>query len=108
MGMFRVTYEIVSYELAEHGDLEENGFVLPGGWQVPIETAMEDKEGDYTMTLRAALDLVGCCEDVGSWFSETDGRTNYATGDNERRALHPPRNVTAASYARLRRLLKAY
>ena len=94
--MFRVTYDIVTPESAEQGDTAEAGFVQPGGWHT------EDSEG---MSLRQAISLCGCLEDVGSWFVECDGRMDYRTGAEERRSLHPPRNVTPASYARLKRLL---
>lgn len=96
---WRVTYEIVSYESAEQGDASERGFVQPGGWKVPA-----DSDDDVNMSLREALDLCDPQEDCGRWLTEVDGRTDYASGDNETRALHPPRGITAASYRRLCRL----
>jgi hypothetical protein len=98
--MFRVTYDIVTYESAEHGDVEEMGFVQPGGWRTEDDT-------DAGMSLREAVALMDCVEDAGNWFVECDGREDYRTGAVERRSLHPPRNVTPASYDRLKRLLKA-
>jgi len=96
-GRFRVTFQIVTFESAADGDIERAGFVLPGGWHfaAPAET---------DMTLREALEL--CCpqEDCGSWFCEVDERIDYRSGEHETRALHPPRNITASSYKRLRRL----
>ena len=103
--MFTVTYDITTYESAEHGDIEEGGFVLPGNWHVDVEAAMADKDGEYKMSLRDALQLIGCCEDGGRSFYETDGREDYRTGERETRALHPPSNITNASYARVRRLV---
>jgi hypothetical protein len=97
MKAFRVTYEIITTESAEHGDVAKRGYVSIYG-----RTARSSE-----MTLREALNLVGCLEDSGSWFSETDGRDDYRTGAHERRDLHPPHNITAASYSRLKRLLKA-
>jgi len=94
--MFRVTYDIVTYESAEHGDTAEAGFVQPGGWHT------EDSE---SLSLREAANLVGNLEDSGSWFTEIDGTEDYRTGAVERRSLHPPRNITTASYARLKRVL---
>ena len=98
--LFRVTYDIVTPESAERGDYDEAGFVQPGGWHAPADSAE-----DCGMTLREAVRL--CCpqEDAGSWFAEVDGRVNYRTGAEERRSLHPPRNITAASYDRLAKLL---
>jgi hypothetical protein len=98
MKAFRVTYEIIAPESAEHGDAAERGYVSPGDWHHDDESAM---------SLREAVNLVGCLEDSGSWFSETDGRDDYRTGAHERRDLHPPHNITPASYSRLKRLLKA-
>lgn len=98
MAKFHVTYEIVTPESVENGEAEEGGFVQPGGWHT------EDSEG---MSLREAVDLVdaGVMEDAGSWFVEVDVRVDYRTAAEERRSLHPPRNITPSSYARLRRLL---
>ena len=98
MGRFRVTYEIVTPESAEVGDAESRGFVLPGGWRTE-----DPSEG--LMSLREALRLADPTEDSGGWFSEVDGRTDYRTGAVETRSIHPPRNVTAASYGRLARLI---
>lgn len=102
---FRVTYEIVTPESAEHGDAESRGYVMTGGWHGPASTPEDYKAVE--MSLREALNLIGCLEDSGSWFSETDGREDYRTGDHEYRALHPPEGITAASYARLKRVLTA-
>jgi hypothetical protein len=98
MGKFRVTYEIITPESAEHGDAEERGYVLPGGWRT-------DDDGEADMTLRDAMRLAGPQEDAGGWWCEVDGRQNYRTGAEERRSIHPPRNITAASYARVSRIL---
>lgn len=96
---WRVTYDIVSYESAEQGDAVERGFVLPGGWKVEA-----DSGDNVNMSLREALDLCTPQEDCGQWLNEVDGRTDYTSGDNETRALHPPRAITPASYRRLCRL----
>jgi len=105
--MFTVTYELISPESAEHGESDENGFVLPGEWQIPIDEALADKDGVYTMSLREALDLAQPDEDGGRWFTETgSGRCNYATGVIEYRAIHPPENITPSSYKRVKRLLR--
>jgi hypothetical protein len=102
---FRVTYEVVTPESAERGDVEERGFVIPGEWKTPIEEALREKDISFDMELRDALRLCSPDEDCGAWFAESDGREDYRTGDIETRSLHPPRNITGASYGRLRRLL---
>jgi len=96
---FYVTYDIVTHESAEHGDAAERGFVSPGGWH--------SDDRPEPMTLREALDLMGCCEDSGNWFTETDGRQNYSTGEVETRSLHCPRSISAASYDRVALMLGA-
>jgi hypothetical protein len=99
MGKFRVTYEVVTPESAEHGDVESRGYVQPGGWRT-------DAAGEAGMTLREAMRLAYPQEDCGRWWCEVDGRTDYRTGAVETRSIHPPRDITAASYARVARLLK--
>lgn len=107
---FRVTYDIVTHESAENGDTAENGFIDSHGFQEPIESAMKIDRKEFAdlfdMPLREALRL--CCpnEDCGNWWSETDGNQDYQTGAVETRALHPPKNITGASYARLSRLMR--
>lgn len=106
MTRFRVTYETITPGFAEDGDFCETGFVMPGGWNIDLDTALADKERDYTMTLREALNLASPDCDCGRWFEETgDGRCDYATGIVERRSIHPPANITPASYARVKRLI---
>jgi hypothetical protein len=97
---FTVTFELVTPESAQHGEAEASGFVLPGGWHVDATDP-----SDVTMDLRSAAALVSTLEDSGWSFTELDGRIDYRTGAEERRALHPPRNITPASYRRLSRLL---
>lgn len=96
--MFRVTYEIVTPESAEQGDAESRGYVQPGEWRT-------DDASEAGMRLREAMRLCSPQHDCGRWFSEEDGRTDYRTGAVETRSIHPPRNVTDASYARIRRVL---
>lgn len=101
---FTVTYDIVTPESAAEGDHAECGRIDPWGYHWPVNG--EKQPDDSDMSLRQALNYVCPQEDAGAWFSEADGRDDYRTGANETRALHPPRNITPASYARLARLLK--
>ena len=102
---FRVTYEIVTPESAEHGDAEECEFVMPWEWRDDIETAMKEPQDAYDISLREAIELCPAAYDCGSWWTEHDGRQNYQTGAIETRSLHPPRGITPSSYARVTRLL---
>ena len=97
MAKFTVTYDIVTPESAEYGDVSESGFASPGGWK-------HDDRAE--LSLREALQIVsaGTCEDSGRWFSTVDSDTNYRTGEETSYAVHPPRHITNASYNRLRRI----
>lgn len=105
MTRFRVTYEIVTPESAEHGDAEENGFVMPGEWRDSIDVAMKKPDSAYDITLREAMRLAHPQEDCGTWWSECDGRQDYRTGAYETRSIHPPENISPSSYRRVTRLL---
>lgn len=98
--VFRVTYDIVTPESAEDGDVAERGFVLPGNWHISV-----DDPGDVGMTLREAVRLCEPSQDCGRWFEAPEWSTDYQTGGVESRSLHPPRNITPASYSRLAKLL---
>ena len=106
MARFFVSYDVVTPESAEFGDFAERGSVDRYGYRWPVEPDPAKRNpDDCGMTLREALNLCNPQEDAGHWFAEVDGRENYQTGASERRALHPPRNITPASYGRLARLL---
>ncbi len=110
---FHVTYDIVSHESAIAGDYESAGFVMPGNWhhELPADCcgpAAAAFKADCAMTLREALNLVSGIYDSGSdgrSYYEADSRIDYATGNEERRALHVPDNVSEASRARIARVL---
>jgi hypothetical protein len=108
---FRVTYDVVSPESAEQGDTCDSGFAHPRGWKFPA-----NDPGPHEMTLREAIEVcgfypraraagMGGFEDSGSWFSTIDPDQNYQTGEDTRYSIHPPKNITAASYRRLARYL---
>lgn len=88
-GGFDVTYETWTEDCMEAGDTDERGFWAEG------------------ISLREAVRMVGHVQDCGTWFAETVGDTDYTTGAVTYRSLHPPHNITKASYGRLKRLLKA-
>ena len=101
---FTVTYDIVTPESAEDGDVAEAGWAAPGGWKFDV-----DDTGPHALSLREALDTAGGYRggfyDSGRWFDKIDSDTDYRTGAETRYSLHPPENITPASYARLRRYL---
>jgi len=103
MNGFRVTYEIVTYESAEHGDAESRGFIEPGGWRTPVDEAIAGTEL-FGMSLREAMRLAYPIEDSGHWWTG-EAEQDYRTGAYETRSIHPPEGITPASYARVTRLL---
>jgi len=112
--MFTVTYTTVTPESAGQGDYADYGYVLPSGCTMSCADCQAELGDAWRenwppvfalMTLQEARRLCDPNEDSGRWFSESDGRDNYQTGENETRSLHPPEGITASSYARLRRVL---
>lgn len=106
---FNVTYDLVTPESVECGDLADYGFIGACGLQFSVSGICGKPAGDLkasgAMRLREALAYVSPQYDAGRWFGEVDGRQDYRTGEVETRALHPPAKITAASYGRLSRLL---
>jgi hypothetical protein len=98
---FRVTFEIVTHSSASKGGYAKSGFLLRDGRPARKNAAPKT----LNMGLREAMRLVYPQENSGRWWQEIDGREDYATGAVETRAIHPPRNITPASYARVTRLL---
>ena len=107
--MFRVTFDVVSPESAESGDTERNGFLTAQGWEFAQQDFSTWAEWQaFTapqMTLKEAVNLCGSLENSGSWLTEADGSQDYRTGEETRKSIHPPRNISPASYARLCRAL---
>lgn len=104
---FRITYDIVTPESAEQGDTAENGFVDPRfNLKIPVEEIKgpaTDEEYGWTLAQAALFLGRGCMEDSGNWFSNCDGHVDYQSGAETRYMLHPPENITGASYERLAR-----
>lgn len=99
--MFHVTYEIITDESAEAGDVAESGFEAEG------------------ITLREAYDILrwtgGYCEASDSsfclgpysWLSFYCEPDPY-TGETKNYALHFPRNLTNATRRRIAKLFRCY
>lgn len=113
MALFHVTYDITTHESAEQGDYAESGFVTANSEHVDMTGLWGRAAGEVKavcgMTLCEACRLIGCLDSYcgGPSFYEADGNTDYRTGDNERRALHCPDNITPSSLQRVARLLGA-
>jgi hypothetical protein len=88
---FRVTFEIVTPDSAEQGEIAAFGYEVEN------------------VRLRDAIDAAQCrrggYEDCGRWFTSIDAVVDAGTGAQASHSVHPPRTITPASYARLARLL---
>jgi len=102
---FHVTYEIVTPESAEEGDVAERGYAHSNGGRDSLECV--ENVDDYAMDLRSALRICSPAFDCGRWFDEEPWTLNYKTGEQIRHSLHPPRSVTPSSYQRIKRLIGA-
>lgn len=90
---FNVTFEIITEESAEFGDVEESGFIAQG------------------VSLRGAITsfVIGPIE--ANEYPVCDPRWLTSYGQDypcENRSLHFPDNMTAASKIRVCRLLETY
>jgi hypothetical protein len=106
---FKVTYERITHKSAMRAAVAERGYIHPDGRHLPLTNPRSfwiNHSRELTMRLRDALMLVDVQQDCGRWWQQVDGDRDYQTGEVERRALHPPHNITHSSYARVTRLLK--
>jgi hypothetical protein len=99
---FRVTFETLSPgEFAEDEFDSVTGFAGTHGWKFEVTDP-----GPHEMTLREARDIAsGCLEDSGRWFTTIDTEDDYRSGERTIYSIHPPENITRASYRRLARVL---
>ena len=101
------TYDTVSQESAEHGDVEESGFITPGMVKYPDIDKYDRQEwklGDLSSFIAFAQSLGICtCEGAG-WFYSVDPDIDYATGEHTTYAMHIA-GITPATFNRIARLL---
>ncbi len=111
---WHITYEIITPESAENGDTAENGFVDCNGTQWELEPGVFGAEAgaikdSYGMRASDAIRLFqregGAAEDSGGRWFVGHGSTCFRTGAETRLSLHPPDNITGASYDRVARLV---
>ncbi|MFM1566061.1 MAG: hypothetical protein ACKJRP_03965 [SAR86 cluster bacterium] len=99
------TYDTVTPESAENGDVAECGFITPGFWRYPNIEDYERKQwaiGDLAYLIDFAKYL-GITFD-GHDFYSVDPDINYRTGEETRYGMHID-GVTPATEARIARLL---
>lgn len=95
---FSVTFDVVTPESAEQGDVADSGFVVDG---VSLRDAIAALQG---------AQVAPSCEPFNpnyryTWFYTMDAEVNYRTGAEETRALHLPTNLTPSTRRRIARLL---
>ena len=102
MPTIAMTYDKVSEESAREGDTCENGFVLPGGWEFPLNdsgTAKDvDKNPEFYWVpvkagdVRSAVQWAAeheCVRDNGDGsFYSVDSNIDYRTGIETNYAIH--------------------
>jgi hypothetical protein len=112
---FFVSFEIVTPQSAEHGDVESRGFISPGLGALPsaerpeacgLRRAVEIWRQTRTRHCDGVEAIEADCSDATAarYVTIYNGR-EYLTGATESRSLHIPETVSAASRARLVRLL---
>lgn len=105
MSKFSVTYEIVTAESAENGEVEDCGFVAESlSLRDALDLAVQTESSQCEQTSIEASD-----SDIGSarWFTVCNSPT-YDEGRQESRSLHIPEHVTASSRARIYRALRSH
>jgi hypothetical protein len=84
---FLETYEIVTYESAENGDVADNGF---DGYHSCEPDEYDVADGKTAVDLAVAYLNEKCLEFSGSdWWTDADGDQDYRTGDETRHSYHP-------------------
>lgn len=95
MRTISVTYEVITPESAEEGDVAERGWENEEGYNV--EPSEEDREDGSTAVDNAVRFLRGegpveasCYPSWsrGTWYTQTDGSTEYSTGAERRLSFH--------------------
>jgi len=116
------TYSVITQESAEHGDHAEHGWILPGGWEYPLDGDDHDsvldqaRNGDFDETdLSSAISYaqsLGICQDMesssGNWLDSIDpDNGDYSTDEQRFYSMHIE-GVTPSTYKRIVRLVQDY
>jgi hypothetical protein len=101
MNGFSITYDIVTPESAEDGDVADSGFLVEG---VTFREAMDELRWYRGGHVEADSYPVR----NPRWFTFIAASENYATGEVTSYSLHIPEHITEASRQRIARLLGCY
>lgn len=97
MKLFSVTFEIVTHESAENGETEEHGFVVQ-------DVSLREALRDFGNHAQAANSWPVSRSYPPRWLIAPSDK-DYATGAEETRSLHFPRDITPSSAIRIARML---
>jgi len=105
MVKFDITYEIVTQESAEHGDVDDQGYIAQG---LTLREAIDTLFETRTSRCSGVECIEPSCSDIKDtrWFTVRNGM-EYETGAYESRSLHMPDHVTGSSRHRIARLIGA-
>lgn len=98
---FSITYEIVTPESAEHGEAEEQGYVLESVTLSEAMSELRQHRGCY-------VEADGYPVREPRWFTFYETSTDYRTGAVTSLSLHLPRDITPSSARRIARLVGCY
>lgn len=96
---FDVTYDVVTPESAEYGDVEECGFVATNLSLTEALRAMGNTED--------AVDANDSRRECARWITAYRVEEDFRTGAIESRSIHFPDNLTPSTRARICRLVMA-
>ena len=101
---FSVTFETITPESAEHGDVEERGYIVENA---SLRDALSDfqHEGCHVV---ADSSPVHFPRGFTAYCTNDGARNYYEQGITENRSLHIPDHITAASRLRIARLVDCY
>ena len=99
---FNVTYEIITNESAENGEVESDGFV---GQDMSLRDALNVVTDSNTRHCGiSSVEASDSRIDQAQWFTVYNNPDLY-TGEYENRSLHIPDSVTPSSRMRIARAL---
>lgn len=108
---WRVTYDIVTHESAEHGDAAERGFVSPVfNTHFPVEECENvenlNRNGDLNRLVRDCHEFGVTLNEDADWLYNVDGRTDYRTGAVTTYAVHLECETARRNVERIGRLIE--
>ena len=106
VALFKVSYEIITSESAEYGELAEYGFICEGcSLRDALELVRETRTNDCDGIL--GIEANDSRIDQARWITIHNGM-EFSTGCYENRSIHFPKHLTPSTRRRIARILGAY